>query len=183
MKVRSFSIATLMFFVAVAALDASLLRQIDLGEENPVILSAAGIFVMVNILAFGLLRLVSLRGKNCAFLTGFEIAGTVAVLAYLACFRWWPDYAVELWVEARNPIESVCRPYAPEWFMACFYQQWWDQYPWYLKYPMDLVVLPVQTLPFLSAQLFVAVIGGALAKVLSKKTKGRAANQPQCIAL
>ncbi len=173
MKLHSFSIATLMFFVAVAALDARLLRQIDLGDGDPEILSAAGIFVMVNILAFGLLRLVFLRGKHCAFLTGFEIAGIVAVLTYLAFFRFWPDDAVELWVKARHPIESVCEPYAPEWFMACFYQHLWDQYPWYLKYPMDLVVLPVQTLPFLSAQLFVAVIGGALAKVLSKKPQGR----------
>jgi hypothetical protein len=179
MKLRSFSIATLMFFVAVAALDARLLRQIDLGDGDPEILGAAGIFVMVNILAFGLLRLVFLRGKNCAFLTGFEIAGIVAVLTYLAFFRLWPDYAVELWVKARHPIESACKPYAPEWFMACFYQNLWDQYPWYLKYPMDLVVLPVQTLPFLSAQLFVAVIGGALAKALSKKTTVRAVNQPQ----
>ncbi len=66
MKLRSFSIATLMFFVAVAALDASLFRQIDLGDGGPEILSVAGIFVMVNILAFGLLRLVSLRGKKIA---------------------------------------------------------------------------------------------------------------------
>ena len=176
MKLRLFSIATLMVFVAVAALDARLLRQIDLGDGDPEILSAAGIFVMVNILAFGLLRLVFLRGKNCAFLTGFEIAGIVAVLTYLAFFRLWPEYAVELWVKARHPIESACKPYAPEWFMACFYQNLWDRYPWYLKYPMDLIVLPVQTLPFLSAQLFVAVIGGALAKALSKKTTVRAVN-------
>ena len=167
MKLRSFSIATLMFFVAVAALDARLLRQIDLGNSNPEILSAAGIFVMVNILAFGVLRLVFLRGKNCAFLIGFEIAGILAALTYLAFFRLWPDYAVELWLKSRHPIELACKPYAPQWFMACFYQNLWDQYPWYLKYPMDLVVLPVQTLPSVSAQLSVAVIGGALAKALS----------------
>ena len=171
MKLRSFSIATLMFFVAVAALDARLLRQIDLGNSNPEILSAAGIFVMVNILAFGVLRLVFLRGKNCAFLIGFEIAGILAALTYLAFFRLWPDYAVELWLKSRHPIELACKPYAPQWFMACFYQNLWDQYPWYLKYPMDLVVLPVQTLPSLSAQLSVAVIGGALAKALSLNLK------------
>jgi hypothetical protein len=183
MKLRSFSIATLMFFVAVAALDARLFRQIDLGDGDPEILSAAGIFVMVNILALGLLRFVFLRGNNCAFLTGFEIAGILAVLTYLAFFRLWPDYAVELWVKARHPIESVCEPYAPEWFMACFYQHLWDQYPWYLKYPMDLVVLPVQTLPFLSAQLSVAVIGGGLTKVLSEKRRGKAVKQSQRAAL
>ena len=114
MKLRSFSIGTLMFLVAIAAVDASLLRHIDVGQGNAEILSAAGVFVMVNILAFALLRVVSVRGRDCAFLAGFVVAGTMAVLAYLAFFRWYPDHAVELWLRSRDPIERICKPYAPD---------------------------------------------------------------------
>ena len=55
--------------------------------------------------------------------------------------------------------------------MACFYQVSWDKYPFYLKYPMDCVVLPFMTLPSLLAQLSIAVIGGGLAKVVSQRRK------------
>jgi hypothetical protein len=48
---------------------------------------------------------------------------------------------------------------------------------------MLLAVLPLMTLPLLSAQLFVAVIGGALAKVLSQKRRGNAVKHFQRAAL
>jgi hypothetical protein len=44
MKLPQISILGLMVIVAVVALDGNLLRQMDLGDDNSVILGAAGIF-------------------------------------------------------------------------------------------------------------------------------------------
>ena len=119
MKLRSFSIAALMFFVAVAAIDANLLRQIDLERQRGDLSAAGTRYGEHTRFRTPPARLPS--SKN-ALLTGFEIAGTVADLAYLACFRWWPDYAVELW---GRPGDRESRPAGCMHRMVhgCFYQQ------------------------------------------------------------
>jgi uncharacterized membrane protein len=105
MRLPSFSIAALMGVVAIAAIDGYLLRQIDLGEDNAEILGAAGIFVMVNMLATGFLRIISRRDRTGPFVVGFEIGVTLAILAYLGCFRWWPEQMEDVFVTVRWPIE------------------------------------------------------------------------------
>lgn len=174
MKLPSFSIAALMCCVAIAAVDGNLLRQMDLGDDNEEILGAAGIFVMVNVLGVGLLRIMARRGRPGPFLVGFEIAGILAILAYLGCFRRWPDRMEDLFLTVRSPIEGLCEAYAPPWACGCFYQESWDEYPFYLKFPMLFAVLPVMTLPILLAQLSIALVGGRIAQVLSRKKSGSA---------
>ena len=43
--------------------------------------AVASVFLMVNILALGLLRVIAVRAKNHPFLVGFELAGSLSVLA------------------------------------------------------------------------------------------------------
>jgi hypothetical protein len=143
----------------------------DLGDSNEGILSAAGIFVMVNILAIGLHRIISRRERTGPFLVGFEIGGALAILAYLGCFRWWPGYMEGVFVTVREPIEAFCGAHAPGWVLDCFYQESWDEYPAYLKFPILFAVLPFMTVALLSAQLLVALAGGWAARVLSRRTR------------
>lgn len=170
MRLPSFSIAALMCVVAIAAVDAYLIRQMDLGEENAEILGAAGIFVMVQVLGEGLLRIISSREKPSPFLLGFEVGGTLAILAYLGCFRLWTQQMEDLFVTARWPIEVFCDAYAPGWVSDCFYQNSWDAYPDYLKYPMLFAVLPFMTVFLLLGQLLIALAGGWTARVLFERS-------------
>jgi hypothetical protein len=167
MKLPSFSIATLMFLVAIAGVDGYLLHQIDEGEDNPEIFAAASIFVMVNILALGFLRILSRRGKNCPFVLGFVVAGFMAILACLGGFRCRPDQMEDLVYRVVEPIEALCVVHAPQWIANSFYQDYLDQHEMYLKIPMILAVVPIATAPFVLSQLSIALIGGLAARVIA----------------
>jgi hypothetical protein len=162
MRLPSFSIATLMLFVAMAALDASLLRQIGVWESNEKVASACSIFVMVNILAVGFLRIMSLRGRNCRFLIGFEFAGSMAVLGYWGCFRWLPDQTYELYSQVQMPVYRFCEIFLPSWVSNSMWAEYLDQHVFYVKYALILAVLPIFTAPFVLSQVAFALIGGFL---------------------
>jgi hypothetical protein len=91
---------------------------------------------MVNMLATAFRRIISRRDRTGPFLVGFEIGGTLAILAYLGCFRWWPEQMEAVFVTVRWPIELFCDAYAPRCVSARFYQADWVEYPVYLKSPM-----------------------------------------------
>jgi hypothetical protein len=76
----------------------------------------------------------------------------------------------EVFVTMRLPMEVFCDSHAPRWVSACFYQDDWDEYPIYLKFPMLFAVLPFITSPLLFAELLIALAGGWIVRVLYRRT-------------
>jgi hypothetical protein len=79
------SIADLCVVNLLIALDAVLLGWAILERES--VLTIRGVLLMMNVLGFGLYRLLLLayRNEGSPFLTGFVVAGSVATLVYFDC--------------------------------------------------------------------------------------------------
>jgi hypothetical protein len=92
-KLPRLSIAKLMVIMLVIAVDCALVRQIYISlyyrtdHETQEFFEVGGVLIMANILMVGLYRLVSRRGEQKPFLAGFEIAGFMALVAFVAWNR------------------------------------------------------------------------------------------------
>ena len=76
---------------------------------------------MANALGFGLYGILIRNGKTRTFLIGFELAGLVTVLAYLAIVWTFPSQ-VGGWLVGVlvGPIEDLCGTQLPYGLMAGF---------------------------------------------------------------
>ena len=104
MKPPRFSLSHLLVVVAVVAVNLTLLRRVFFGPNNEVILEAAGVILMANILALGLYRILRCRGRGCPFTLGFVAGGLVAVIAHLACVRVFQERLSDAFIEIYLPI-------------------------------------------------------------------------------
>lgn len=79
------SLADLCVVNSLVALDSVLLGWAILGREG--VLTIRGVLLMVNVLGFGLYRLLLLSYRNgrSPFLTGFVVVGFIATLVYFDC--------------------------------------------------------------------------------------------------
>src|SRR5690242_13076905 len=100
MPARRLSIAKAMVVIAILAIDLAWLRYTSRGYGTVFgfveslalangFLFELGLLGMSNVLALGLLGLSSSRGQRRAFLIGFEVAGSAAMIAYWACCKVW----------------------------------------------------------------------------------------------
>ncbi len=166
----SFSIFTLMFIVAMVAIDFGLLRLMDMArvdEQFDVQSHAvASIFLMVNILALGLLRVIAARGKNHPFLVGFELAGSLAVVANCGCYFWIPERMQGMSIECAD----YCIAWWPEWLSKFVFEPKFLERAVMVRYTIMLVLIPILFAPFMLIQISVALAGGFLGRMVFKKT-------------
>ncbi len=91
MRSFRFTIASLLVAVAVVALDIVWLKSLMTTQRSIFGFAAQGmdmgLFLMANVLPFGLYPMLSRRGEARRFLIGFEVGGLAAALAY-ACCAW-----------------------------------------------------------------------------------------------
>ena len=171
MKRPSFSIFTLMFIVAMVAIDFGLLRLMDMASADAqfVVPSQAvgSVFLMVNILALGLLRVIAVRGKNRPFLVGFELAGSLAVLANSGCYFWIPDQMQGM----LHKYFEYCVTWWPEWLLEFVFRPNIAERAVMVRYTIMLVLIPILFAPFMLIQISVALAGGFLGRMLYKKTR------------
>ncbi len=170
MKRPSFSIFTLMFIVAMVAIDFSLLRLMDMASFNAQFVAqaqaVASVFVMVNILALGLLRFIAVRGKNRLFLVGFELAGFLAVLVNCGCYFWIPDRMQGM----SNQYAAYCFKWGPEWLLEFVFGSIFAKRPVMVRFAGLCLLIPIFFAPFMLIQISVALAGGFLGRMVCKKT-------------
>ena len=171
MKRPSFSIFTLMLIVAMVAIDFSLLRLIDMASFDEGFLAqgqaVASVFIMVNILALGLLRFIAVRGKNRLFLVGFELAGSLAVLVNCGCYFWIPDQMQGM----SNRYFAYCITWCPEWLLQFAFGPIFTEKSVVLRYTIIFILIPIFFAPFMLIQISVALAGGFLGRMVCKKTR------------
>jgi hypothetical protein len=176
MKRPSFSIFTLMFIVAMVAIDFGLLRLMDMGSVDEQFVAqsqaVASVFLMVNILALGLLRIIAARGKNRPFLVGFELAGSLAVIANCGCYFWIPDQMQGM----LHQYFDYCITWWPKWLFEFVFRPSFIERAVMVRYTIMLVLIPILFAPFMLIQISVALAGGFLGRMLYKKTRTAASD-------
>lgn len=99
MRMPRLSIAKLMIIVLAIAMNCALVRQIyglkqiDTDEEYRDFIEASGVLIAANILIVNFYRLASRGADRRPFLIGFEVAGTAALIAFVAWNRMQPRQA------------------------------------------------------------------------------------------
>lgn len=145
-----FSIASLSVAVAVVSLDLVWIKFLLTAHRSAFGFVVegldAGIFLMVNVLPFGLYPMFTRRGERRRFLVGFEAGGLAAMLAY-ACF-------------------TRLAPSGTEWVIHAFLDPPWDLLFGRLQHGIGELVI---TMLFLATaigapQLLVAIVCGILAR-------------------
>lgn len=95
MKPFRYTIASLWVAAAVVALDIVWLRYMLTAHRSVfgffAELADLGIFLMANVLPFGLYPMLHRGGERRRFLVGFEAGGLAAALTFAACMRLAPD--------------------------------------------------------------------------------------------
>jgi len=108
MKPFRYTIASLWVAAAVVALDIVWLRYMLTAHRSVFGFFAEGadlgIFLMANVLPFGLYPMLHRGGERRRFLVGFEVGGLAAALTFAACMRLAPDALTGL---ASVPLDAV----------------------------------------------------------------------------
>jgi hypothetical protein len=95
MKSFRYTIASLWVAMAVVSLDIVWINYLLTGHRSAFGFIAEGadmgIFLMANVLPFGVYPILYRRGERRWFLVGFEVGGLAAALAYACCTRLAPD--------------------------------------------------------------------------------------------
>ncbi len=78
------TLATISLLIAVLAVDFALIRQVVAYDVSVWTTIGIGFLPMANALVLGLPRTLGSRGRRGPFLVGFEVAGWLATIAYLA---------------------------------------------------------------------------------------------------
>jgi hypothetical protein len=103
-----FSIATLAVVVALVAIDIVWIRRIFSTHRSVFRFTAegydSGLFLMVNVLPFGIYPMIRRRGAERRFLIGFEVGGLAAVVGYAGFARIAPE---TLRLAASVPLEPI----------------------------------------------------------------------------
>ncbi len=176
MKRPSFSIFTLMFIVAIVATDFSLLRLMDMASADARFVAQAhavgSVFIMVNILALGLLRLIAVRGKNRPFLIGFLMTGALAVLVHCGCYFWIPDQMHGMSIH----YAAYCITWCPEWLLDFAFGPIFTERAVILRYTIIFILIPIFFAPSMLIQISVALTGGLLGRMACKTTRTVASN-------
>ncbi|CAN5607425.1 hypothetical protein BH23PLA1_BH23PLA1_32480 [soil metagenome] len=167
-----FSIAKLMVVISAIAINCAWLRNIlvgngsvlGIGDGDSGILDL-GIIVMLNLLAFGLLRLATRQGEGRPFLVGFEVAGLVAVLFFTSCCWLFPTiFVLDFILMKIQWIHEFYMGNLPA--VTPGFDQ--DQlYPWFVLVPLLTIYTIILTIPLL----LVATFGGIVAQQFHKSRK------------
>ena len=125
------------------------------------------VFIMVNILALGLLRLIAVRGKNRIFLVGFVLAGSLAVLINCGCCFWIPDQMQGM----SNRCAAYCLTWCPEWLLKFLFGRTFIERAVMVRYTILCVLIPLFFAPSMLIQISVALAGGLVGRMV-RKTSG-----------
>src|SRR4051794_28512216 len=116
MRLPRVSVAMLCILVMVFAVDCAWLRHLFITGKSLLLFDAfgfdLGVLPMVNILAYGLYRVLLRRGQVPHSLLGFEVGGLVAILTYMVCSWVSPD-TVRAFVDLVDPIWRLYKPSHP----------------------------------------------------------------------
>jgi hypothetical protein len=175
------SIATMMSVNALVAIDWFLVQEIHegwwLGGYG---FSGAGIFLIVQILVLGPLRMLLRDGKRHPFAIGFAILGIVAAVAHCLLWRFFPISMYAAIDFSGQPIRSLCETFLPaygsvRWFsnreplvLSLMWYHFESQpdaaYPLLVAFFMVLVTTPIAL-----GQLLIALSGGFAARALIRR--------------
>jgi hypothetical protein len=103
MKLPGLTVGTLCFVVAVVAVNLALLPLFFFDQD----ITWFAIIFMLNVLAFGFIRLQAERGRRQPFLVGFEITGLAVMLAYADCFWLFPGLKDDLRTFVGTYVEPI----------------------------------------------------------------------------
>jgi hypothetical protein len=108
MELRRISMASLCILIAMVAGDCAWYRRAFHDHRSAFGFSKApafdtGVIPMANILAIGIYLVAARKVRSGPYLIGFEVAGLVAIVAFMALGWTWPD-GVRLWL---RPIYTV----------------------------------------------------------------------------
>jgi hypothetical protein len=147
---RRISIASICILIALVAVDCAWYRRAFHEHRSAFGFSKApasafdtGVIPMSNILAIGIYKVAARKVRAGPFLVGFEVAGLVAIVAFMALGWTWPD-GLRLWL----------RP------------MFWVWSSWSSGEKPDIYILIGNMACFLPVQLLLASSGGLLARVL-----------------
>jgi hypothetical protein len=111
MKPFRYTIASLWVAAAVVALDVVWLRYMFTAHRSVFGFFAEGadlgLFLMVNVLPFGLYVMLHRGGERRRFLVGFEAGGLASALAFAACMRLAPDATWGLASVTLDPVWNL----------------------------------------------------------------------------
>lgn len=112
-----FSIATLAVVVALVAIDIVWIRTLFSTHRSLFGFTAdgydSGLFLMANVLPFGLYPMILRSGAEQRFLLGFEVGGLAAALGY-ACFAWLAPETLRVTASVLlDPIWNLCFGWLP----------------------------------------------------------------------
>jgi hypothetical protein len=111
MKPFRYTIASLWVAAAVVALDILWLRYMLTAHRSVFGFIAEGadlsIFLMANVLPFGLYPMLHRGGERRRFLVGFEVGGLAAALTFAACVRLAPDAVTRLASVILDPVWNL----------------------------------------------------------------------------
>ena len=117
MKPFRYTIASLWVAAAVVALDIVWLRYMFTAHRSVFGFFAEGadlgIFLMANVLPFGLYPMLHCGGERRRFLVGFEVGGLAATLTFASCMRLAPDAVTGLASVTLDPIWSLLFGWVP----------------------------------------------------------------------
>jgi hypothetical protein len=147
LSLRRISVASLCVLIALLAVDCAWYRRAFLEHRSAFGFGDApafdtGVIPMSNILAIGIYLAATRKVRAGPFLIGFEVAGLVAIVSFIALAWTWPD-GVRLWL---RPIYTV-----------------WSR--WSSGPLPDIYILIGDTACFLPLQVLFAAGGGLLARV------------------
>ena len=148
MNLRRISVAALCILIALAAVDFAWYRHAFHENRSAFGFGDApafdtGVVPMANILAMGIYLVAARKVRAIPYLIGFEVAGLVAIVAFIGLGWTWPD-GVRLWL---RPIYQVWSSWSS------------DRLPnWY--------IFVGDTICFLPMQLLLASAGALLARLL-----------------
>jgi hypothetical protein len=164
MKAPRVSIAALCVATALIAVDFTVLRWSIIGRESGV--TVRGVLFMINVLGFGLYKLVKVGGRGCPFLIGFVATGSLVTLIYFDYCQLFYHTALRTQQWTLAPISTIVKV---------------DHLD-YMHFPClgpgrlittrtmlySVIMTPIVTGIIALPQLLIAVFGGFVARRLTK---------------
>jgi hypothetical protein len=115
MMIPRMTLRTLMMLIVVVAIDLVSFPEIYQGSECDECTGccAAGMLLMVQILALGPIRILLRGGRRPPFVLGFATLGIAAVIAYWLLFIYFPKSMLEVIDNSGQPISTFCERFLP----------------------------------------------------------------------
>jgi hypothetical protein len=178
------TIRTLMILIIVVAIDLVSFPEVYPGSEcdGGTGCCAAGMLLMVQILALGPVRILLRGGRRPPFVLGFATLGMAAVIIYWLLFIYFQRFMLEVIDYSGQPISAFCERFLPasgsvRWFSTRVPERpsmiWYhfQSQPDAIEPWLNVLFLVLVTTPVSMAQVLIASAGGLAAHLLSRRER------------